>query len=44
MALVQMINSILDNTSIPLKEKKQRLRQFQKHHPNLYAQHFAEII
>ncbi|KAK3097684.1 hypothetical protein FSP39_012092 [Pinctada imbricata] len=43
-ALVDMMNGILDNTTISLKEKKQRLKQFQKCHPQLYAQHFSEML
>jgi hypothetical protein len=43
-ALVQMMNSILDNTQLHLKDKKQRLRQFQKHHPNLYNKSFSGML
>ncbi|XP_061195653.1 DEP domain-containing protein 7-like [Saccostrea echinata] len=43
-ALVSMMNGILDNTNFTLKEKKQRLRQFQKCHPELYAKHFIGML
>lgn len=43
-ALVSMMNSILDNTNFTLKEKKQRLRQFQKCHPELYAKNFHGML
>lgn len=43
-ALVSMMNGILDNTNFTLKEKKQRLRQFQKCHPDLYAKNFNGML
>lgn len=43
-ALVQMMNTILDDTNLHLKDKKQRLRQFQKHHPDLYNKHFSGML
>lgn len=43
-ALVSMMNGILDNTNFTLKEKKQRLRQFQKCHPELYAKNFLGML
>ncbi|XP_033739605.1 DEP domain-containing protein 7-like isoform X1 [Pecten maximus] len=43
-ALVAMMNDILDNTELSLKEKKQKLRQFQKHHPSLYDIHFTGML
>ena len=42
-ALVDLINSILDNTAMSLKEKKQRLKQFQKYHGDIYKKHFGDI-
>ncbi|KAL3884125.1 hypothetical protein ACJMK2_030347 [Sinanodonta woodiana] len=42
--LVLMMNYILDATNISLKEKKQRLRHFQKYHPHLYSKHFSGMI
>ena len=43
LALIDMMNGILDNTSMSLKEKKQRCRQFQKCHPKIYTKHFSTI-
>ncbi|XP_052088816.1 DEP domain-containing protein 7-like [Mytilus californianus] len=43
-ALVQMMNTILDDTNLHLKDKKQHLRQFQKHHPDLYNKHFSGML
>ncbi|KAK3593200.1 hypothetical protein CHS0354_002725 [Potamilus streckersoni] len=42
--LVLMMNYILDATNISLKEKKQKLRHFQKYHPHLYSKHFSGMI
>lgn len=42
-ALVDLMNSVLDNTQFSLKEKKQRLKQFQKHHPYLHEKYFSNI-
>ena len=42
--LVELMNSILDNTKFSLKEKKQRLKQFQKYHPDLFQKHFSEML
>ncbi len=42
-ALVDLINSILDSTTMSVKEKKQRLKQFQKHYPVLFKKHFANL-
>ncbi|XP_048771485.2 DEP domain-containing protein 7-like [Ostrea edulis] len=43
-ALVIMMNGILDDTHFTLKEKKQRLRQFQKCHPDLYIKNFNGML
>ncbi|KAL5010967.1 hypothetical protein ScPMuIL_013272 [Solemya velum] len=42
-ALIDMMNRLLDDTHVHLKEKKQKLRHFQKYHPHLYAKHFSEL-
>lgn len=42
--LRNMIDAILDDTKIPLKEKKLRLKQFQKFHPQICAQYFPDIV
>jgi hypothetical protein len=43
-ALVDMMNAILDNTRIPLKEKKRHLKQFMKHHARLGLQYFSDMV
>ncbi|KAL8606786.1 hypothetical protein ACOMHN_049615 [Nucella lapillus] len=42
--LIAMVNGILDNTKMTLKEKKQRLKQFQKCYPTLYDEHFSTML
>ncbi|ESO89191.1 hypothetical protein LOTGIDRAFT_106755, partial [Lottia gigantea] len=42
-AIVSIMNTILDDIKLPLKEKKNRLKQFQKFYPLLYQQHFAGL-
>lgn len=43
-SLVQMMNTIIDNPKMTLKEKKQRLQKFRKYHPNIYAKHFSGMV
>ncbi|KAK2185732.1 hypothetical protein NP493_225g03035 [Ridgeia piscesae] len=43
-ALVSLMNAILDDHKMALKEKKNRLKQFQKHHNELYKKNFADIL
>ncbi|XP_041350977.1 DEP domain-containing protein 7-like [Gigantopelta aegis] len=43
-SLIEMINSVLDDVNIPLKDKKVRLRQFQKYYPNIYERYFQGMI
>lgn len=43
-ALVSLMNNILDDTKLSLKDKKQRLKQFQKYHPALYSRHFSGML
>ncbi|XP_072165167.1 DEP domain-containing protein 7-like [Diadema setosum] len=38
-----LMNAIIDDTRIPLKEKKQRLKQLQKTHGDVFAQHFSDM-
>ncbi|XP_076466136.1 DEP domain-containing protein 7-like [Babylonia areolata] len=42
--LIAMVNGILDDTRMTLKEKKQRLKQFQKCYPTLYEEHFSGML
>ena len=43
-ALRDMTNSIIDDTKIPLKDKKQYLQRFQKHHGEMYQKYFADML
>ena len=43
-SLVQMMNTIIDNPKMALKEKKQRLQKFRKYHPKIYAKHFPGMV
>ncbi|XP_050390420.1 DEP domain-containing protein 7 isoform X1 [Patella vulgata] len=43
LAIVEIMNTILDDIKLPLKEKKQKLKQFQKFYPLLYQRHFAGL-
>ncbi|KAL4233179.1 DEP domain-containing protein 7 [Mactra antiquata] len=43
-SLVNMMNLIIDNTKMALKEKKQKLRQFKKIHPEIYSKHFTDMV
>ncbi|KAH3726397.1 DEP domain-containing protein 7-like [Dreissena polymorpha] len=43
-SLVQMMNLIIDNPKMALKEKKNRLRQFRKYHPHIYSKHFTGMM
>ena len=43
-SLVSMMNSIIDNPKIALKEKKQRLHQFRKYHPHIYSKNFVGMV
>ena len=42
--LIKLMNSVLDDTKLSIKDKKQRLKQFQKHHPLLFYSHFADYL
>ncbi|PVD28776.1 hypothetical protein C0Q70_11371 [Pomacea canaliculata] len=43
-ALVNLMNNILDDTKLTLKEKKQKLKHFQKCYPTLYERHFSGMV
>ena len=43
-SLINLINSILDDTKISLKEKKNKLKAFQKSYPDLYERNFDGLI
>ena len=42
-AIVDLMNAMIDNTKFSLKEKKQRLKQFQKTYPKLYEERFSDM-
>ncbi|GFS16177.1 DEP domain-containing protein 7 [Elysia marginata] len=43
-SLIDLMNSVLDDTSMSLKEKKNRLKQFQKSYPQLYEENFDGML
>ncbi|XP_072015084.1 LOW QUALITY PROTEIN: DEP domain-containing protein 7-like [Amphiura filiformis] len=43
-ALRNMTNSIIDDTKISLRDKKQYLQRFQKHYGDLYHKYFSNMI
>ncbi|CAE1324417.1 unnamed protein product [Acanthosepion pharaonis] len=43
-SLVQMMNSLIDDVKLSLKDKKHKLKQFQKHHPQLYKKYFSNMV
>ncbi|XP_030844492.1 DEP domain-containing protein 7 [Strongylocentrotus purpuratus] len=43
-ALRNLMNTIIDNTKLSLKEKKQKLKMLQKAHPDIYNKHFADML
>ncbi|XP_028306134.1 DEP domain-containing protein 4 [Gouania willdenowi] len=42
--LKQLLSSISSNQSLPAKEKKRLLREFEKHHPVVFLQHFSSTL
>ncbi|KAK7107316.1 DEP domain-containing protein 7-like [Littorina saxatilis] len=43
-ALIAMMNNVLDDTKVTLREKKNKLKQFQKCYPTLYEENFAGML
>ncbi|CAL1542289.1 unnamed protein product [Lymnaea stagnalis] len=43
-SLIDLMNTVLDDTSLSLKEKKHRLKQFQKSYPDLFEQNFQGLL
>ncbi|XP_063970858.1 DEP domain-containing protein 7-like isoform X1 [Lytechinus pictus] len=43
-ALKNLMNSIIDDTKLSLKEKKQKLKHLQKTHAEVYNRHFADML
>ena len=42
--LIDLANSLIDDASISLKEKKSKLKQFQQVYPELYEKHFSNLF
>ena len=43
-ALVDLINHIIDDPHISLKQKKLKLKALKRIHPDIYKQHFANYF
>ncbi|CAH1798476.1 unnamed protein product [Owenia fusiformis] len=43
-AICDLINTVLDDTKIPLKEKRERLKLLKKNHPEIYNENFAGMV
>lgn len=43
-ALVELANSLIDDATISLKEKKTRLKTFQQIYPDLYEKNFSNLF
>ena len=42
--LVSLMNAILDDHKMALRDKKNHLKQFQKHHGDLYDRNFSDVL
>jgi len=43
-AIVELTNSVLDNTKLTLREKRRYLRQLARHHRDIYGRHFSDMV
>ncbi|XP_069571899.1 DEP domain-containing protein 4 [Brachyistius frenatus] len=43
-SLKQLLHDITSNTSMPVKERKTLLKEFEKHHPVVFLQHFSSTF
>lgn len=43
-ALVELINHIIDDPHISLKQKKLKLKALQRIHPDIYEKHFSDFF
>lgn len=43
-ALVELINHIIDDPQISLKQKKLKLKALQRIHPDIYEQYFSDLF
>jgi len=43
-AIVELTNSMLDDTKLTLREKRRHLRHLARHHVDIYSRHFSDMI
>ena len=43
-AIVDLTNSVLDDTKLTLREKCRSLRRLARHHADIYRRHFSDMI
>ena len=43
-ALVALINAVIDDTKLPLKDKKTKLKLFKAAHPLVFEEHFSNLL
>ena len=43
-AIVDLTNSVLDDTKLTLREKRRSLRRLSRHHADIYHRHFSNMI
>ncbi|CAJ1054828.1 DEP domain-containing protein 4 [Xyrichtys novacula] len=43
-SLKQLLHNISSSTTLPMKEKKRLLKEFEKHHPVVFLQHFSSTF
>lgn len=43
-SIVSLVQAVIDNTTIPLKDKQKHIKRFQKHHADIMAEYFADIV
>lgn len=43
-AIVELTNSVLDDTKVTLREKRRYLRHLARHHADIYIRHFSDMI
>ena len=42
-AIVELTNSMLDDTKFTLREKRRYLRHLARHHADIYVRHFSDM-
>lgn len=43
-AIVDLTNSILDDTKLTLREKRRSLRRLARNHADIYHRHFSDML